>query len=490
MAQPSEAKPAEAKGEAGSPSSRRGRNSPGADSMGSSATSSRAGASARGAEKPKSRSTWGTSDRFESGSSWTREKARDEARFAALSSEMDGPADGASQVSSRRPPNPRPDGNSRFVVSRPESSLTVSRSPPGAVVARMTTAEGMGLGQSILKVPGRFYIQPRDEYGLCIAASLADVFRIHIVGLETPTHSVVEEDDGRIMVSWLPTVSGDFKVIVTINGTHIQDSPYKAVASQGHIAAHECAVVAVPEAVGVGQTAHFDIEARDQMGNLASYPPLSTKKYSFRVHVDGPSSAPAGDLLYPAPAPVVQLSPLSRGIQHVAIPLTHVGSYTVSVLGEDGTLVGGRTHAIEVEATAVHAKYCACYGAGLTSALAGKGGEFDIRATDKHGNACEVSDAYSATPDFGFEARLRFVADSASAPGGATNAALAKSHRVNRFADEDATESAGTLANLGLSKAQGEQISAYYWSYMNNVYAELIKRGKFGEMTRCRWRSR
>ena len=45
--------------------------------------------------------------------------------------------------------------------------------------------------------------------------------------------------------------------------------------------------------------------------------------------------------------------------------------------------------------------------------------------------------------------------------------------------DTGATESQGTLANLGLSKEQGAQISEYYWAHMNTVYAELLKRGKF-----------
>lgn len=49
----------------------------------------------------------------------------------------------------------------------------------------------------------------------------------------------------------------------------------------------------------------------------------------------------------------------------------------------------------------------------------------------------------------------------------------------DQFNPTGATESAGTLANLGLSKAEGAEISGYYWAYMNKVYAELIKRGKF-----------
>jgi hypothetical protein len=49
----------------------------------------------------------------------------------------------------------------------------------------------------------------------------------------------------------------------------------------------------------------------------------------------------------------------------------------------------------------------------------------------------------------------------------------------DQFNPTGATESAGTLANLGLSKEQGAQVSEYYWAHMNTVYTELLKRGKF-----------
>ena len=41
------------------------------------------------------------------------------------------------------------------------------------------------------------------------------------------------------------------------------------------------------------------------------------------------------------------------------------------------------------------------------------------------------------------------------------------------------TESQGNLTNLGLTKKQGEEYSAYYWQYMGVVYEEVLKRGKF-----------
>ena len=196
------------------------------------------GSSASVVQPQKRKSTWGNSNRFETAKGWTQQKARDDDRFALLNAiffqEADAPSAAASssvgaspRASAKKLPTSdaaKPDGRSRFVVSRPASSLAVPRSVPGTVAPEKTTAEGGGLTGAILKVPGRFYIQPRDSDGRAVAASLADVFRIHIVGLETPQHSIVELDDGRLEVRWLPCVSGDFKLIITINGMHLQNN--------------------------------------------------------------------------------------------------------------------------------------------------------------------------------------------------------------------------------------------------------------------------
>ena len=49
----------------------------------------------------------------------------------------------------------------------------------------------------------------------------------------------------------------------------------------------------------------------------------------------------------------------------------------------------------------------------------------------------------------------------------------------DQFNPNGATESAGTLSNLGLSKEEGAVVSGFYWAHMNKVYSELLKRGKF-----------
>lgn len=72
-----------------------------------------------------------------------------------------------------------------------------------------------------------------------------------------------------------------------------------------------------------------------------------------------------------------------------------------------------------------------------------------------------------------------FIDDYLFGPNGGSNVNISGFFFDDQFNPNGATESAGTLANLGLSKEQGTEVSEAYWAYMNTVYAELIKRGKF-----------
>ena len=64
-------------------------------------------------------------------------------------------------------------------------------------------------------------------------------------------------------------------------------------------------------------------------------------------------------------------------------------------------------------------------------------------------------------------------------PNGGANPNISGFFFDDQFNPTGATESAGSLANLGLSKSQGAQISEYYWALMNHVYSEVVKRGSF-----------
>ena len=72
-----------------------------------------------------------------------------------------------------------------------------------------------------------------------------------------------------------------------------------------------------------------------------------------------------------------------------------------------------------------------------------------------------------------------FINDYLFGPNGGSNPNISGFFFDDQFNPPGATESQGNLANLGLTKEQGAQVSEYYWAHMNVVYDTLIKRGKF-----------
>ena len=164
----------------------------------------------------------------------------------------------------------------------------------------------------------------------------------------------------------------------------------------------------------MGGLTSFEVIARDQMGNPATYPPLSSSGYSFDVSTDGP--APAS----------ISVGELTNGRQKVSLRFVTVGRYTISVSPQGGgPLVGGATHQLDVLPAQLDARYCRLTGDGLRVARAGDEGCFMVHARDKHGNPMaggEVDDDGSA-----FEVKLKYLS---SVGGGADDdAAAAKQQR-------------------------------------------------------------
>lgn len=72
-----------------------------------------------------------------------------------------------------------------------------------------------------------------------------------------------------------------------------------------------------------------------------------------------------------------------------------------------------------------------------------------------------------------------FIDDYLFGKNGGANPNISGFFFDDQFNPGGATESAGSLKNLGLTASQGALVSEHYWGYMNTVYSELIKRGKF-----------
>ena len=99
---------------------------------------------------------------------------------------------------------------------------------------------------------------------------------------------------------WLPTASAEYRLNIRVNGIHIKGSPFTAEAAAGSIDPSRSTIKGevgpVQPTCRAGDTVRFTIEARDQHGNLANYPPLDRVKYDFKVTVSGPGAvrAPIG----------------------------------------------------------------------------------------------------------------------------------------------------------------------------------------------------
>ena len=338
---------------------------------------------ARGKKKPPNSQDlggklWGS--RENAPVSWERGAERDKERFAKYASRPgEDPFEGG------------PAGTNKF---RPQKELEVPRAPPGTVDPEKCTAEGAGLEKAILRVPGRFTITARDAAGKAIVPSEAEKFTIDIIGLEKPPYSVVEMEDGRLAIRWVPTVAGDFRVNLRCNGLPIAGSPFDAVGAAGEIDPAQCTVKDVPKSVQAGEPARFIIEARDQMANLANYPPLDRLVYTFLVEVVGPADV------------IADVYELSEGLQPVSLPLEIVGEYTIRVRGANGQDIDGGVHSITVRPTPLEAKFCKATGTALKSAVAGEMHSFGIAAHDPYGNLCEAKEELHARDNCAFTVTL------------------------------------------------------------------------------------
>ena len=337
------------------------------------------------------RSSWSKQPRFVYETGWTHERTRDEERFAALAARLEDPQGGDADVAM----------SNRF---RPCAELEVARAVGGVVDPASCTAEGSGLVSTVVRVPGRFTIVPRTAAGQAVAPHPTDVFHIEFLGIEKPQYSIVEDvHTGHLLVRWLPTVASDFAIGIRCRGVHIAGSPFTVRGIVGEIDPSKSIVVGLPKSVKVGGHVNFEIEVRDQLGFLASYPPLNANKagYTFKVAVMGPTPVTA------------HVDPLVNGVQTGGFRLKKVGEYKVTVRGQDDTVVldpltGRDHHLVAVCSTSLEAKYCTAVGDGLCHAVAGELNTFEIVGVDEHSNPCDVGH-FAHRPDCGFDVRLTLV---------------------------------------------------------------------------------
>lgn len=254
--------------------------------------------------------------------------------------------------------------------------------PPGVPHAASSIVTGAGLSAALLRVPALFTVHARDVNGAPCGLAPDAAYKFSFRGPEVPVHSISElVESGRVVLQWVPTVSGEYEVSVTLRGEHLPGSPFAACAAHGAIAPALSEVRGAPSRVRAGANAGFDLVARDQAGNLADYSPLKSSHYAFRVWVDGPAEAS------------IRCVDRQDGVQTVTLGLTVAGRYQVHVRCVDGVepLVGS-PFGIECVAAELDAARCDVGGEALAGAVAGVPAPFWIRPVDAFGNPCGVSE--------------------------------------------------------------------------------------------------
>ena len=92
----------------------------------------------------------------------------------------------------------------------------------------------------------------------------------------------------------------------------------------GKIDSSQSEVLGYPRRVVAGNWMRCQVVLRDQFGNPATYQPLSGNGFKFFAEATGPSAI-SGDVL-----------DTGEGTRDIAFPFTTLGTYTVTIEGEDG----------------------------------------------------------------------------------------------------------------------------------------------------------
>ncbi len=98
---------------------------------------------------------------------------------------------------------------------------------PGPTNAQGTTCTGPGLQGGYLGQPCSFEIQSRDQFGNKRFSGMDD-FRVTISGTGRPDVNIHDTGTGVYIVTYVPTVGGDYYINVTHMGKEVAGSPFLA----------------------------------------------------------------------------------------------------------------------------------------------------------------------------------------------------------------------------------------------------------------------
>ncbi len=98
---------------------------------------------------------------------------------------------------------------------------------PGPTSAQGSTCTGPGLQGGYLGQPCSFEIQARDQFGNKRFSGMDD-FKVVISGTGRPDVDIRDTGTGVYVVTYVPTIGGDYYISVTHMGKEVTDSPFLA----------------------------------------------------------------------------------------------------------------------------------------------------------------------------------------------------------------------------------------------------------------------
>ena len=114
----------------------------------------------------------------------------------------------------------------------------IVQTSPGVTFARESYAHGTGLNNGVAGVAGTFVIEARDAYRNVCESDGSDDWDIVLRDEGSAEHEVgfVEhEGDGRYRATIVPKTAGKSSLSVTLNGVHLQGSPFEMIVAHGDL---------------------------------------------------------------------------------------------------------------------------------------------------------------------------------------------------------------------------------------------------------------
>jgi hypothetical protein len=233
---------------------------------------------------------------------------------------------------------------------------------PGAVRALQSTVQGYGVSPDIaVDKTAQFVVYSDDSFGnQRIVGGDNFVATVYMFKADrtTPTltatpSTLTDNNDGTYSGVYLVTITGTYRVYITINDEHVRNSPFPVTVNPGSPSAYTTTASGDGIEGGslVGDTMTFSIIARDTYSNPCT---VGGQSASFQIFYGGAATVQEGaagvppvdqnDGTYRVSYTSSSQGALSIAIQYSGIPI--VGSpFAVQVVGQPGAAVAASSKA-------------------------------------------------------------------------------------------------------------------------------------------------